>query len=112
MMHPLSGMMHNESTNCQERQTHISLLGCFISGTPRFLSGCCGPCSWLLAPLHLHPDPLSKLILGLFARVLHPSGVPIAKAAQKDWSHSHQILAESQVHNLQFGSFQVQSACG
>ena len=76
-------MMHSESTSCQERQAHISLLGCFVRGTPRFLSGCCGPGSWLLATLHLPPYPLSKLILGLFARVLHPSSVPIAKAAQK-----------------------------
>ena len=105
-------MMRNESMNCQEKQAHVSLLSCFISGTPRFLSGCCGPGCWLLAPLHLSPDPLSKLVLSLFARVLHPSGVPIAKAAQNNWSHSHQTLAESQIQNLRFGSFQVQSACG
>ena len=70
----------------KERQPHISLLGCFISSTPRFLSGCRWPGSWLLAPLHLLPNPLSKLILCLFTRVLHPPRVSIAKAAQIDIS--------------------------
>ena len=82
----------HRSKHCQEVQSivlakvrgcgeaaHISLLGGVISSSPGFLSGCGWSSGCLLAPLHLLPDPLGKLILGLTLSMLRPP-IRVSKA--------------------------------